>query len=111
MDWKEALKGLRTDDPVEETVDEVPAATTEADPVSKQTEVLHVLIDRKGRKGKSATIVEGFTISEDEVDRIAGLLKKKLGCGGSSRGGEILIQGERVKEVATLLSDMGYKVK
>ncbi len=78
---------------------------------SSKKDVLHVLIDRKGRKGKTATIIEGFSCSDEEVADIAARLKTRLGTGGSSRGGEILLQGDRVGEVRTLLAGMGYKVK
>lgn len=78
---------------------------------AKAPDTLHVMIDRKGRKGKTATIIDGFTCSDDEVSSVAARLKTKLGVGGSSRGGEILIQGECAERVKTLLMQMGYKVK
>ena len=43
--------------------------------------------------------------------RIAALLKRSLGVGGSARGGEILIQGNLVDQVKKILSAQGYKVK
>ena len=92
--------------PEDNTPDPVPAETPS---IRKGT--LHVSIDRKGRKGKTATIVDGFGEKENEAEDVAKELKRRLGTGGSSRGGEILIQGERREEVAALLRDMGYKVK
>lgn len=113
MDWKDALASL-SGLPEGEATD----ATSEDNIVSgKQSEVtgqkspLHVLIEKKGRGGKTATIVEGFDISDDEIDEIARTLRKKLGTGGSSRGGEILIQGDRKPDVIRLLKEMGFKVK
>ncbi len=70
-----------------------------------------MLIEKKGRGGKTATIVEGFEISDEEVDEIARTLRKRLGTGGSARGGEILIQGDRKADVVKLLKEMGFKVK
>ena len=70
---------------------------------------LDVLLDRKGRKGKDATIVAGFTVDDDAVAALAARLKQKLGTGGSARGGEILIQGDKRRQVAELLSAWGYK--
>ncbi len=110
MDWKDLLKSkidagelpVENSDPVET------APTVQS---SSKKDVLHVLIDRKGRKGKTATIIEGFSCSDEEVADIAARLKTRLGTGGSSRGGEILLQGDRVGEVRTLLAGMGYKVK
>ncbi|MDY4649166.1 MAG: translation initiation factor [Muribaculaceae bacterium] len=109
MDWKNVLGSLleNADLPAgEETTPEAIPAKTTALPT------LHVLIDRKGRKGKTATIVEGFDPDiPDETERIAALLKRSLGVGGSARGGEILIQGNFVDQVKKILSAQGYKVK
>lgn len=108
MDWKEALAGLTglpegDNDPAE--VENEPAGTP------AQKSALHVLIEKKGRGGKTATIIEGFDLSDDEIEGIARTLRKRLGTGGSARGGEILIQGERKEDVRKLLSEMGFKVK
>lgn len=73
-------------------------------------DTLRVLIDRKARKGKTATIVEGFTVSDEEVASVAAMLKRRLGVGGSARGGEILIQGDLAEKVRELLRSEGYKV-
>lgn len=108
MDWKEMLGQLREDpslppgeDPLEE-----PAPRK-----ARVKDTLRVTVDRKGRKGKVATIVEGFTVSDGEVAEVAALLKRKLGTGGSSRGGEILIQGDCAERVRGFLAAEGYKVK
>lgn len=72
---------------------------------------LLVELDRKGRCGKEATIISGFTIDDEGVAKIASQLKSRLGTGGSSRGGEILIQGDRRQQVEPILSALGFKVK
>lgn len=107
-DWKDALGALMASGAVPE--DNTPDAGPSGDPTPKKG-TLHVSIDRKGRKGKTATIVDGFGENDEEAEKVAKELKRRLGTGGSSRGGEILIQGERRDEVATLLREMGYKVK
>lgn len=76
-----------------------------------QKNALRVLVDKKGRKGKTATIVEGFTLTDEEVAQIAASLKRRLSTGGSARGGEILIQGDAVAKVKALLESDGFKVK
>lgn len=106
MDWKDALASL-TGLPE----GEVPEEKEEKKETVCQKGALHVLMEKKGRAGKTATIVEGFEISDDEVDEIARTLRKRLGTGGSARGGEILIQGDRRQDVASILREMGFNVK
>lgn len=107
-DWRDSLKALQstldpgTDSPV--------AAQTEPSDEPAQGR-LDVVLERKGRGGKIATIVTGFTLDDDRVARIAARLKKSLGTGGSARGGEILIQGDRTADVVRLLIDMGFKAR
>lgn len=112
MDWKEMLGQLKNDPtlPPGDDSNETEVVEESAGKDVKK-DVLHVLIDKKGRKGKTATIVEGFSCGDDEVADVATMLKKKLGVGGSSRGGEILIQGDCVQKVRQLLIDAGFKVK
>ena len=106
MDWKDILAS-KIDDGTLEREEFVEAEL----PVERKADVLHVSVDRKGRKGKTATIVEGFSCEESELLDIAARLKTRLGTGGSARGGEILIQGECADKVKNLLTEMGYKVK
>ncbi|MGB0391472.1 MAG: translation initiation factor [Salibacteraceae bacterium] len=78
-------------------------------PPSEQT--LHVLIDRKQRKGKTATLIEGFVGSTDDLKDLGKMLKSKCGVGGSAKDGEIIIQGEVRDKVMDLLKAEGYNVK
>ncbi len=113
MDWKDALaslSGLPEGEEPQPSPSQQPHNPTTPQP-NNQTTPLHVLIEKKGRGGKTATIVEGFEISDEEVDEIARTLRKRLGTGGSARGGEILIQGDRKADVVKLLKEMGFKVK
>ncbi len=75
----------------------------------RQTLVLSM--ERKGRGGKTATIISGFTWPDDRIAALASTLKSRLGTGGAARGGEILIQGDRRDDVARLLRQQGHLVK
>ena len=110
MDWKDALASLSGLPEAEEPSTTQPDNPTNGE-ANKQKTPLHVLIEKKGRGGKTATIVEGFEIPDEDIDDIARTLRKKLGTGGSARGGEILIQGDRKADVTRLLKEMGFKVK
>lgn len=107
MDWKDALASLSG---LPEGEEPQPSQQPNNSP-TRQKGALHVLIEKKGRGGKTATIIEGFEISDEEIDEIARTLRKKLGTGGSARGGEILIQGDRNTDVIRLLKEMGFNVK
>ena len=103
-DWQDALRALM---PEGESPAEAASATADEQP--KQSRRVDILLDKKGRNGKTATLVVGFDIGDDAVADIARRLKSRLGCGGSSRGGEILIQGDRRADVARLLTAEGIK--
>lgn len=111
MDWKDSLASLMADMSEEETAEihAGPAETLAPESVEKAR--LDILLDKKGRKGKAATIVCGFTIGDEAVEEVAASLKKRLGTGGSARGGEILIQGDKRPQVEAALRAMGFKCR
>jgi translation initiation factor 1 len=72
---------------------------------------LKVMLDRKQRKGKVVTLVDGFIGSENDLNNLAKMLKTKCGVGGTSKDGQILIQGDFCQKIVGLLQNEGYKVK
>lgn len=78
---------------------------------SAQSSPLLITYERKGRGGKQATIISGFECDDEGLRDIASTLKQRLATGGSARGGEILVQGDRRADAAALLRSMGFKVK
>ncbi|UTW67192.1 translation initiation factor [bacterium SCSIO 12643] len=83
----------------------------EMETLAPEEQTLRVLIDRKQRKGKSVTIVEGFIGSSEDLKDLGKALKSKCGVGGSVKDGEIIIQGEVRDKVMELLKKDGYNVK
>ncbi len=102
-DWKDALGALLPEDYVPEPEEAVA-------PTSKTLPHLAVTLDKK-RAGKTATIISGFDIDDGRAGELAATLKRRLATGGSSRGGEILVQGDRMAQVKDILRQLGYKVK
>ena len=54
------------------------------------------------------TIVRGFVGKDDDLKSLARLLKNRCGVGGSTKDGEILIQGELKEKVLGILLESGY---
>lgn len=76
-----------------------------------QQQNLKVLIDRKQRKGKEVTLVTGFVGADDDLQALGKLLKQKCGGGGTTKDGEIIIQGNHLTKILELLIKDGYKAK
>lgn len=113
-DWKDALSSLREnmgDNSVESVEEENISSSEDSEDKKIQKTPLLVVTDKKGRNGKIATIIEGFTIEQQEVENIARQLKQKLGVGGSVRDGEILIQGDHKNAVVLFLQSLNFKTK
>lgn len=106
MDWRDKLNSLKTDLPEGDDV-QLDAAPELAKKTQK--EPLRVELDK--RNGKPTTLITEFQGSDSELKELAKLLKVKCGAGGSSRDGEILVQGDFRTKVADILISMGYKVR
>ncbi len=106
-DWQSALGALLDSGSLPEGEDTPQPADTTPKPAAGK---LIVSMEKKGRNGKTATIISGFTAGQAELERIAARLKSALGTGGSARGGEILIQGDRRTDAIRLLREMGFKL-
>lgn len=110
-DWLDRLAQLR-DTMAPDSEPEAEAPADENTPsASEQTARLDIVYERKGRAGKPATIVTGFTLDDEAVADIASEMKKALATGGSARGGEILLQGDRRREALAFLNRKGYKAR
>lgn len=107
--YLDALQALRAQ--VAPAPEEAPAP--EPRPQPRRNATLEIAYERKGRGGKQACIVSGFPaeMSEADIADIAAQIKRRLATGGSARGGEILIQGDRRADLRTALAALGWKVK
>ncbi len=105
MDWRDKLSGLKSNLPESEEI----VSSTKTEVRKQQKEPLRVELDK--RNGKPATLITDFEGADFELKELARILKVKCSSGGSSRDGEILIQGDFRIKIAEILNDMGYKVK
>ena len=72
--------------------------------------VVKVQRQTKGRKGKGVCIINGLGLEPTALKILAAELKKVCACGGSIKGQEIEIQGDKKAEIRKFLEKKGYKV-
>ncbi len=75
-------------------------------PPGKQN--LRVSLDRRHRGGKQVTLVGGFVGSEEDLSALGRLLKTRLGVGGATKEGEIIVQGDFRDRAVEILQKEGY---
>ena len=68
-------------------------------------------LDRHHRGGKTVTLVDGFVGTDADLQSLGKTLKARCGVGGSAKDGQIIIQGDFVDRVKSLLKEMGMGVK
>jgi translation initiation factor 1 len=83
----------------------------EADTLPKQQQNLKVILDKSQRAGKQVTLVTGFIGKSEDLESLTKLLKTKCGVGGSSKNGEVILQGDLRDKVVQALIKEGYKAK
>lgn len=104
LDWDafRSLGNSESDDTdTDEQVDEVSESLNLKDAV-------RVYLERKGRGGKTVSIIKGLTSSEEYLMTLCKSLKAKCGVGGKVEGGEIIIQGDQRKRLISELNIMGF---
>ncbi len=72
---------------------------------------LKVEASRKGRGGKTVTVISGFQGKPEILADLAKQLKAQCGTGGTVKDNEIEIQGEHKQKIAEILKKLGYKAK
>ncbi len=72
---------------------------------------LRVQASRKGRKGKTVTVISGFQSKPETIAALLKQLKTQCGTGGTAKENEIEIQGDHKQKLVQILTDLGYKAK
>jgi translation initiation factor 1 len=70
-----------------------------------------VTLEKKGRGGKSVSVVKQVMSPPAGKEALLKLLKTKLGTGGTLKDDTIEIQGDRRDDIVTLLRELGYQAK
>jgi translation initiation factor 1 len=78
-------------------------------PVREQN--LRVQASRKGRKGKTVTVISGFQAKPETLAALLKQLKTQCGTGGTVKEDTIEIQGDHTQKLVQLLVQLGYKAK
>ena len=104
-DWKDRLNVVYSTNPdyQYENINE-----EEAETLPKNQQKLRVSMEKKGRGGKTVTLIRGFIGTEDDLKELGKLLKTKCGVGGSAKDDEIIIQGDFKQRIIDLLKAEGY---
>jgi translation initiation factor 1 len=80
-------------------------------PLPPSQQQLRVQVTRKGRGGKTVTIISGFISTPENLTELLKSLKVHCGSGGTMKENELEIQGNHQSKVSILLATKGYTVK
>jgi translation initiation factor 1 len=78
-------------------------------PPNQQT--IRIQVSRKGRGGKTVTVVTGFQHKAETLTELAKKLKAQCGTGGTAKEETIEIQGDHAQKLLQILVELGYKAK
>jgi len=73
--------------------------------------VVKVMRERKGRAGKTVTVVQDIPLDALSIAKLCQTLKNGCGTGGTTRGQGIEIQGDHMDKVVAQLEKAGFRVK
>jgi translation initiation factor 1 len=76
-----------------------------------QQQQVRVQASRKGRKGKTVTVITGLQVKPETLAALLKQLKTQCGAGGTIKDNEIEIQGDHTQKVVQVLVQLGYKAK
>jgi translation initiation factor 1 len=73
--------------------------------------IVRIALDRKGRAGKIGTLIVGLPDDDALLASICQTLKRLCGSGGTSKQGELFIQGDHRDVIEKKLIELGYRTK
>lgn len=96
-----------------------PAPKTEAQPPNlaapfptrQRHQPVRVYLERKGRGGKTVSVIKGVMSPPHGKEALVKLLKTKLGTGGAVKDDDLEIQGDHRDNIVAVLTELGYSAK
>lgn len=88
-----------------------PANPAAARPGLQKDSPVRVARERKGRGGKTVSIITGVKSPESGRQALLKLIKNRLGTGGTLEEDTIVIQGDHRERIVEILNELGYKAK
>lgn len=73
--------------------------------------VVKLRLEKKGRGGKTVTVLDGLPRNSDFLEGLGKELKKLLGTGGTAGETLIELQGDHRATLRRILSERGFLVK
>jgi translation initiation factor 1 len=98
---KVAYREFGEDEPDEEKIVELPP----------NQHKLKIEVSRKGKGGKTVTIISGFQLLPENLQSLTKQLKNQCGTGGTAKDNSIEIQGDHRQKLLESLTKLGYKAK
>lgn len=94
----------------EDAPEEQEVVEDESDTMGKTLDdKVRIYVERKGRGGKTVTLIKGLSLAAPQLDTLCKELKAKCGVGGKREGREIMIQGDQRKKIIEAMRSKGYK--
>lgn len=72
---------------------------------------VRVMLQTKGRGGKSVTVVKGLALDAPALSAVGKQLRAACGAGGTLKDGVLEVQGAHVELVLAWLHAQGYRAK
>ncbi len=101
-------QGLTVSEPVTQPAP-APAAPTASSTTVDLTRARKVVLrrERKGRGGKTATVVSGLGLRARDLETVARTMKRALGCGAHVEGDDVVLHGDLAERAQAWLAGQG----
>ncbi|MBZ0156916.1 MAG: translation initiation factor [Alphaproteobacteria bacterium] len=112
MSREQSKRVYSTEQPVPRTArKENPAVPASGTPAPPERQQVTVRLERKGRGGKTVSVISGLQGAASEREALLKQLKTRLGTGGTVREDVLEIQGDHRDALCRMLQGLGYRPK